>query len=230
MAEGPKSFFINAIDNLVDPVRNTRWRVIIPNDIWQAVGIAPTNSPQSFNDAVGGDFPLHVKTAKIPDISITEGAHYYMGFLSNYPINAKVNGEMNFETILLEDLRAYEVMLGWSNACINTGLLVRNGQENDRMTDTGIRLGLGSHKDVGNNDHEVLRNQTIKVELYNWMRGESIMTVNLINAWPKMVSTMDLTYKAEASLVNFNFTLIYDRWNVEVHQYNTKRTGTKELS
>ena len=231
-----KSFFINAIDNLVDPMRNTRWRVFVPDTIWNAVGIKTTNGPSFNADAYGGDFFLHVKTAKIPEITITEGAHYYMGFLSNYPINAKVNGEMPFETIMLEDIRAYEAMLGWSNACINTGLLMPGGQlnagtgdQNDRMTDTGIRLGLGSHKDVKNIDHEVLRNQTVKVELFNWMTGSPILTITLINAWPKAVSGADLTYKSDASLVNFNFTLIYDRWNVVVHKYDTERAGNKEI-
>ena len=226
------NYFISGIDNLRDPVRNTRWRLLIPDTIRSAVGIAATNGPQFNGNAIPGlDYSLHVKTAHVPEIQITEGAHYYMGFVSNYPVNAKLNGSMSFETILLEDIRAYEIMMGWNQACLNTGILAGdvNGTTQDRMSKTGIRLGLGALKDASwKPDYAILRNQTISVQMYNWLTGDPIMTVTLINAWPSKVSGFDLTYKNDAQLVSFNFELMYDRWSVFVHNYNPVRDGVKE--
>lgn len=237
MAEQTKNFFITGIDNLPDPVRNTRWKVLIPDTIWNAVGIAPSNA-QKFTGPEGANlYSLHIKTAKIPEITISEGAHHYMGFISNYPINAKLNGEMPFSTILLEDMAAYEMMVGWNNACLNSAILMPGGEgaesgnaggQTDRMTATGIAAGLGVHKNKGTPDSTVLRNQSIDVVLYNWMTGTPLLTVTLHNAWPKAVSGFDLTYK-EAALVEFNFTLIYDRWTVKIAKpYSNARVGTKE--
>lgn len=211
-----KLFFLSAIDNLRDPVRNTRWRMLIPDTIFAATGIAVTNGDQFANGQEGTDeFALHIKTAKIPDISITEGKHWYMGFPSNHPINATIGGEQSYQTILLEDMRAYEAMLAWEQACLNTGLLVQEDGVTDRMNLTGLRLGLGNHKDSQNPTSVILRNQTVKIELYNWMTGDVILQIYLYNAWPKGVSGGELSYES-ASIMNFNFNLIYDRWGVHI--------------
>lgn len=210
-----KLFFLNQIDNLRDPVRNTRWRVLIPSEVFAASGIQVTNGDQFTNGEDGVDnFSMHVKTCKIPDITLSEGKHWYMGFPSSYPTNATIEANLDFQTILLEDMRAYEAMLGWEQSCLNTGLLV-NKSNNDRMNQTGIRLGLGNHKDNENPTSRVLRNSNVKVELYNWMRGDVIMTLNLINAYPTSVKGFDLSYES-ASLVNFNFTLHCDRWTINI--------------
>jgi len=211
-----KLFFLSAIDNLRDPVRNTRWRMLIPDTVFAATGIAVTNGDQFANGQDGTDeFSLHIKTAKIPDISITEGKHWYMGFPSNHPINAEIGGEQGFQTILLEDMRAYEAILGWEQACLNTGILVQEDGVTDRMNLTGLRLGLGNHKDQANPTSAVLRNQTVKIELYNWMTGDVILQVFLYNAWPKSVTSGDLSYES-ANIMNFTFNLIYDRWGVHI--------------
>lgn len=210
-----KLFFLSQIDNLRDPVRNTRWRVLIPSEVFAASGIQVTNGDQFTNGEDGTDnFSLHVKSCKIPEITLTEGKHWYMGFPSSYPTNATIEANLDFSTILLEDMRAYEAMLGWEQACLNTGLLVDKGGT-DRMNLTGVRLGLGNHKDTDNPTSQVLRNSNVKVQLYNWMRGDVIMTLTLINAYPTKVGGFDLGYES-ANLVNFNFTLHCDRWTINI--------------
>lgn len=222
-----KLFFLSAIDNLRDPVKNTRWRMLVPNTIFAATGISVTNGDQFSGGEEGTDeFALHVKTAKIPDITITEGQHNYMGFPSKHPINATIGGTMDFQTILLEDIRAYEAVLAWEQSCLNTGILVGDDGVTDRMNLTGLRLGLGNHKDSNNPTSAVLRNQTIKVELYNWMTGDVILQIYLYNAWPKSVTGGNLSY-TNAEIMNFNFQLIYDRWGVHIPKdYSTGLSPT----
>lgn len=210
-----KLFFLSQIDNLRDPVRTTRWRVLIPSDVFAASGIQVTNGDQFTNGEDGTDnFALHVKSCQIPTIKLQEGQHHYMGFPQSHPINADIAADINFETILLEDMRAYEAMLGWEQACLNTGILVDNTYK-DRMNQTGLRLGLGNHKDSENPTAKVLRNADIKIELYNWMRGDVIMRLNLINAYPTEIAGFDLSYK-QADIANFKFTLHADRWTIQI--------------
>jgi len=213
-----KLFYLSAIDNLRDPVRNTRWRMLIPDTIFAATGISVTNGDQFANGQEGTDeFALHVKNAKIPDITMTDATHNYMGFKSHHPVNAEIDGTQNFETIMLEDMRAYEAILAWEQSCLNTGLLVQEDGVSDRMNQTGLRLGLGNHKDGENPTSTVLRNQTIKIELYNWMTGDVILQVYLYNAWPKQVNqNQNLTYAPNAEIMNFTFQLQYDRWGLHI--------------
>ena len=220
----PTFFFLNNIDTLRDPVRSTRWRVLIPQSIFKASGIQVTVG-KDFGQADGvsgtNEFALHVKTCDIPDITINEDKHNYMGFGSSYPTGAEISGELSFDTILLEDMRAYEAMLAWSQACLNTGILANSDNSdgiNNRMSDAGLELGLGQHKDMGNNAYgsgalNVLRNSDIKIELYNWMRGDRIVVVKLINAYPKSVKgPKNFNYDSNGKIQQFNFTLHYDRF------------------
>lgn len=210
-----KLFFLSQIDNLRDPVRNTRWRVLIPSEVFAATGISITNGDQFSNGQDGtDDFALHVKTCQIPEITVMEGQHHYMGFPQHHPINAKIDANIAFETIMLEDMRAYEAILAWEQAALNTGVLV-NESNQDRMNQTGLRLGLGNHKDPESATSIILRNNTIKVELYNWMRGDVIMRLNLINAYPTKVGGFNLSYK-QADFVKFDFTLHADRWTIQI--------------
>lgn len=210
-----KLFFLSGIDNLRDPVRTTRWRVLIPSSVFAASGIQVTNGDQFTNGEDGTDnFALHVKTCKIPELKNQSADHHYMGFPQAHVVNTNISADIDFETILLEDMRAYEAMLGWEQACQNTGVLV-DGRLNDRMNQTGLRLGLGNHKDIENPTSPVVRNTDIKIELYNWMRGDVIMRLNLINAYPTTVGGFDLSYK-QADIANFTFSLHADRWTVQI--------------
>lgn len=204
-------FFISKIDGLRDPYKTTRWRVLIPGAIFQNV---VTRNGQ-FKDADGADdFALLVKTCKIPDIGIEYKEINYMGFKSWFPVNAKIDAEMPFEGILYEDMRGYEAMLGWQQAILNTSLL-QDGDKKDLTEATaGNGVGLGREKN-GNNDKFLLRNNTIKIELYNWMTGLPVMTVHLINASPMKVGGPSLNY-ANAEIGKFDFTLKCDRWSVEI--------------
>jgi len=209
-------FYLSAIDHLRDPARNTRWRVLVPGAIFSDTGYQNTNAENLFEDtdAETDDFSLHVKTCKIPDITLTQLPHDYMGFKSFFVTNAKIDADLSFETIFLEDARAYEALLAWHQACINTGLLKIGDNLADAFTDaSGLKLGLGHHKD--DETTRVLRNTNVKVEMYNWYTGEVILRVNLINAVPTSVTGWDLNY-LDGGLIKFNFTLHCDRWTVTV--------------
>lgn len=210
-----KLFSLNGIDNLRDPVRNTRWRVLIPSEIFAASGIQVTNGNQFNNGQDGTDeFALHVKTCKIPELKTEAKDHWYMGFKQKHVVNTDMSAELDFQTILLEDMRAYEAMMAWEQACHNTGILV-DKSNNDRMNATGLKLGLGNHKDVNNGTAMVVRNNTAKVQLYNWMNGDIIMELALINAYPTSIGGFDLNYN-QADLVNFTFKLQCDRWTIHI--------------
>lgn len=210
-----KLFFLSGIDNLRDPARSTRWRVLIPAEVFAATGIQPTNGLDFGTGEEGtDDFALHVKSCQIPGIGIQDDQHNYMGFKSSYPVNADISAEIDFETIMLEDMRAYEAVLAWQQSILNTGVLVDESSQ-DRMNQTGLKLGLGNHKDVESDTSLVLRNADIKVELYNFMRGETILQMRMINAYPKRVEPVGLSY-SDAKILNFTFKLHCDRWTVHV--------------
>jgi hypothetical protein len=210
-------FFLSNIDHLRDPVRNTRWRVLVPNTIWTAVNASNliTNGENFVNEGGEDEFALHVKTCTIPNITVTHAAHNYMGFPSAYPVNATIAADFPFSTILLEDMRAYEAVFHWLQACINTNLLVDESKQGRTVQEIGLATGLGNHKDAESSTAAVLRNSSIKVELYNWMRGDVILRVTLINAFPTGVNGYPLTYAPDAAIVNFDFTLHCDRWTIE---------------
>ncbi len=221
-----KDFFLGAIDGQRDPFRTTRWRVWVPGEVFNATGVPPTNG-DSFGTLDGeSDFSLNVKTSKIPDITVDTREIEYMGFKSFHPVNANISAEIDFETQMLEDMRAYEAVLAWQQSVLNTGVLV-DGTNKDRMNQTGLELGLGNHKVATNPTAQVLRNQNVRVELYNWMTGDLILRLNLINAFPIRVTGPSLN-AGNADLARFTFALKCDRWTVFIApDYKTgKGAGT----
>ena len=219
-----KVFWAGNIDQLPDPVRTTRWRFIVDQDIFQAIGIEPTNG-----DSFGKDFEsqknftIHiVEGPKIPDLQTKDDAIMYMGFEKYYPVQQQqLAGEVDLTGLLLEDARAYETVLAWNQCCLNTGILNSDGKGDtnagsNRIADgkNAIGLGLGQQENYSNPTAILLRNQNVTLELYDWMYGEVIMAIRYINAWPKSVSVPTTSTTPSAKLAKFKFTLRYDRWNI----------------
>jgi hypothetical protein len=140
---------LSQIDNLRDPVRNTRWRFLIPSEVFAASGIQLPMVIIYHGEDGTDNFSLHVKSCKISRNYQTEENTGKWEFLPHIQPMLLIEANLDFSTILLEDMRAYEAMLGWEQACLNTGLLVDKGGT-DRMNLTGVRLGLGNHKDTDN--------------------------------------------------------------------------------
>lgn len=216
-------FYLSAIDNLADPSRKTRWRMLIPSGILASTGYSNTNGLDLFNDPSPDEFALHIKTCKIPEMNYTQAGHNYMGFKSNFVTNAKLEATLGFTAILLEDMRAYEAMLAWQQGGLNTGLLASgegHAPEAFKFTnDSKIPLGLGHHKDNADLG-KVVRNNIIKCEMYNWYSGAVTLTVTLINAFPTKVGGWDLDYSDQGGLNMFSFDLHCDRWEVKVNPGN----------
>ena len=219
-----KVFWAGNIDQLPDPVRTTRWRFIVDQDIFQATGIEPTNG-----DSFGKDFEsqknftIHiVEGPKIPDLQTKEDKIMYMGFEKYYPVQQQqLAGTVDLTGLLLEDARAYETVLAWNQCCLNTGILNSDGKGDtnagsNRIADgkNAIELGLGQQENYSNPTAILLRNQNVTLELYDWMYGEVIMAVRYINAWPMSVSVPTEFKYDSATLAQFKFTLKYDRWNI----------------
>lgn len=221
------TFFVTKMDPLADPVRNTRWRFLIPQSIITATGVTPTNlNAGEFDD----EFALLVKSHTLPTLATTMAAVNYMGFESQYPVGQEgLSGQAQCTAQVLEDGWGYEMMLGWNQAGLNTGVLVPEIEtpDGDKLTVTGIGRGLGHHKDTKNPNYAVLRNNTIKVQLYDWMYGKPILTVTYINAYPMSVAGFELAATNQAALAMFNFTLRYDRWTIKFHDY--KRPQVQQL-
>jgi hypothetical protein len=212
-----KLFFQSGIDGLRDPVRSTRWRVKIPTEVLKVVGKVNLANGNFAGTEDGTDnFALHVKSCKFPERVIQMQEQFYMGFGQAHVTNATLAADIPFQSILLEDMRAYEFMLAWQSMCINTGVLINEAGVDKVNQSANIRLGLGTHKDTNNNDLVgVVRNSTVAIELYNWMNGDVIARMNMVNAFPINVGGFDLAYQT-ASLINFPFTLHCDRWEVAV--------------
>jgi len=220
-------FYLSAIDHLKDPSRKTRWRMLLQSSILSHTFYNNTNKSDLFenSDESTNEFALHVKDCKIPDITLTQAAHNYMGFKSSYVTNAKIDATFPFKAIVLEDMRAYEAILGWHQACLNTGLLKQGATGIDVFTtQSGITLGLGHHKD--DETIHITRNNNIKVEMYNWFTGKVIMTVNLINAVPTIVSGWSMDYEEAGGLNYFTFTLHADRWTVNITENGGKDSNS----
>ena len=219
-----KVFRAGNIGQLPDPVRSTRWRFIVDQDIFQATGIEPTNG-----DSFGKDFEsqknftIHIVGGpKIPEVKTKAESIKYMGFDKWYPTQQDgLSGQVDLTGLLLEDARAYETVLAWNQCCLNTGILNSDGKGDtnagsNRIADgkNAIELGLGQQENYSNPTAILLRNQNVTLELYDWMYGEVIMAVRYINAWPMSVSVpTDFKYD-NATLAQFKFTLKYDRWNI----------------
>jgi hypothetical protein len=219
-----KVFWAGNIDQLADPVRSTRWRFCVDQDIFQAIGIDPTNG-----DSFGKDFEsrknftIHIVGGpKIPDVKTKRENISYMGFKKWYPTQQDgLDGTVELTGLLLEDGKAYETILAWNQCCLNTGILNSDGKgdtnaASNRIADgkNAIELGLGQQENHTNPTAILLRNQNVTLELYDWMYGEVIMAIRYINAWPAEVKVDgNLSYN-EAKLMQFKFTLQYDRWNI----------------
>ena len=209
-------FFLSAIDVLRDPARDTRWRLLVPPSIFAATGIKPSNG-LDFGSGLDGmnDFALHVDSCSIPELNVKDDYISWMGFKSAFPVNAEISADLAFETKLLEDMRAYEAMLGWQQSLVNTGVLV-DANDADRMGVVGDQLGLGQHKDIKNPSSTVLRNNGIAVEMYDWSKGQVILRLKLINAHPTKVEGFELHHGEDAKLLKFKFTLHCDRWTIYI--------------
>ena len=211
-----KMFFLSAIDNLRDPARNTRWRMMIPAGIFAATGIKPTNGLDFGSGEAGmDDFALHIDSCDIPAIDMKTDDLNWMGFKSAYPVSADISADIKLKAKLLEDMRAYEAMVAWEQNLLNTGILT-DANSNDRVSDVGVRLGLGQHKDYQNATSTALRNNVVRVEMYNWMRGEVIFRLNLINTFPKNIGGWNLEHGESGKLINFDITLHCDRWSIYI--------------
>lgn len=223
------TFFLTGIDGLRDPARSTRWRVLLPGDIFKETGYSNTNGGKDrnlFETNSAEEFALLIKKCTIPEITLETKDHEYMGFKSQYVTNAKIDADFPLEAIMLEDMRAYEALMAWHQNCINTGLLVSpeatgdTADGDDRTTTlSGIDLGLGVHKEAGKGETPVhtVKNSGIKIQMYNWFKTEEvILEIRLINAIPKRVGGFSLDYGPSGNLIKFPFTLHADRWTIRI--------------
>ncbi|MCQ2123277.1 MAG: hypothetical protein MJZ25_03750 [Fibrobacter sp.] len=221
-----KTFWAGQIDNLPDPVRSTRWRMIIPTDIFKLIGVETTNGDSFGIDGGDDDFTLHInKGLKIPAVKTKDASIKYMGFEKYYPTQQDgLANTISMECLLLEDMRAYEAMLAWNQTCFNQGILARSPgamvPDNDRTSVEGnnnIYLGLGQQENHNNLYAKLLRNACVRLELYDWNYGNVILTVVFENAWPKAVdaSSFGLDYD-QAKLGTFKVEFRYDRFNLHI--------------
>ena len=219
-----KVFYASAIDHLVDPQRSTRWRLIVPSDIFRLVGVNCTNGVHFGTEGGDDEFALHVQTSKIPPVETEDKAINYMGFESWFPVKQKgLAGTIDIECLLLEDMRALEMMMAWNQTVFNQGILSNTGtndaiHESDRIANEGnnrIYLGLGQQENHNNVYAGLLRNASIRLELYDWMYGNVTLSVLFVNAWPKKVDAgkTNLGYQ-NADLGKFSVTFRYDRFNI----------------
>ena len=220
-----KVFYASAIDHLVDPQRTTRWRLIVPSDIFRLVGVNCTNGVHFGTEGGDDEFALHVQSgAKVPAAETEDKAINYMGFESWFPVKQKgLAGTIDIECLLLEDMRALEMMMAWNQTVFNQGILSNTGtndaiHESDRIANEGnnrIYLGLGQQENHNNVYAGLLRNASIRLELYDWMYGNVTLSVLFVNAWPKKVdaSGMNLDYQ-NADLGKFKVQFRYDRFNI----------------
>ena len=219
-----KVFWVGNIDNLADPVRSTRWRFCVDQDIFRAIGIEPTNGVSFGKDFESQkNFSLHIVGAPpIPAIKTKDEAIHYMGFDKYYPVQQEgLAGTAKLTALLLENGTAYETVVGWNQCCLNTGILNADGKGDtnagsNRIAEgtNAIQLGLGQQENYSNPTAMLLRNQNVTLELYDWMHGEVIMAIRYINAWPKEVGEISNFNYEQAKLQKFDFTLRYDRWNI----------------
>lgn len=222
-----KVFYASAIDHLVDPQRSTRWRLIIPSDIFRLVGVNCTNGVHFGTEGGSDEFALHVQQGgKVPAAEIKDASVKYMGFEKFFAVQQQgLAGTIDITCLLLEDMRALEMMLAWNQTCLNQGILSNTGtndaiHESDRIATEGnnqIYLGLGQQENHNNVYAGLMRNASIRLELYDWMYGNVTLSVLFVNAWPKKVdpSKTSLSYD-NATLGTFGVTFRYDRFNVYI--------------
>lgn len=217
-------FFASAIDNLADPYRTTRWRFVIPSEITKMASINTTNG-QDFKTNTD-ELTLQISGGvKVPKVGVKSDSQWYMGFEKKFAtMQDGLAGQMPLDFIYLEDNRAYEAMVGWNQSVLNQGVLVNKAgvstkHEDSRTANEGtshIFLGLGQQSNISNGTRQVMRNSTVQLELYDWMYGDTILVVSLINAWPLSVEGVSgLSYNG-AKLGIFKATLQYDRFTLYI--------------
>lgn len=219
-----KLFFGSAIDHLADPFRTTRWRMLFSTSIFDALGMDLTNHYQFDHQDGEADFALYINEApQIPKVTLVEKDISYMGFKKLYPAGQTgLNGTMQMGGVCTEDMAPYEALLEWRNMVYNTGELVNANKQdaqwqNNRIAQDSsnhIHLGLGQQANWQNPTAQLLRNQCITMELYDWMYGNCILSVTYINAWPKEVSITNQFRYGSAELGTWSAQFAYDRFTL----------------
>lgn len=234
-------FWAGAIDNLPDPVRTTRWRLVIPQSIFELVGVEASNGDHFMNEGGSDEFALHVSEGmSVPEIDTEDKSIWYMGFEKYFPTKQNgLAGTQQIKGLLLEDIKAYEAMVAWNQTCLNTGILSDSptnqmpDSTTSRNTNEGsnkIYLGLGQQENFGNQYAGLLRNAAVRMELYDWNYGNVLLSICYINCWPKKVK-LDNTFNYQnADLGKFSVTFRYDRWNLYIPKRGYKVIGPPSAS
>ena len=227
-------FYVSELDNKRDPVRSTKWRLIIPGNILTIIGnYKLSNGKDSSTDLeLSREFAVGIQGFTMPQIQTTAQKLMFMGFESNFPTGqSNLASTTNVTINMFEDMRSYEYISSWNQSCYNTGVL-EDENKNNRTAQSGLKLGLGTHKDNITNEanrHDLLRSD-VKFQLYNWANGNIILECRLINAWPSTVGSVSaFNYATNANLVTFQTTFTYDRFKLFIpKQYNAtwENTGT----
>lgn len=219
-----KVFFGAAIDHLADPYRTTRWRMLFSTKIFDALGMDLTNHYQ-FNHQDGEiDFALYISSpGSIPKVTLSHDVLNYMGFKKEYCTGQTgLNGEFTVNGIATEDMAAYEALMEWRNLVYNTGELTSANREDavwatNRIAQDSanhLHLGLGQQANWANPTVQLLRNQCVTLELYDWMYGNCILSITYINAWPISVDLNGQHGYQSASLGTWQASFVYDRFTM----------------
>lgn len=219
-----KVFYGSAIDTLADPYRTSRWRMLISTEIFHAFGMGLQNHDQF--DIQDGEsyFAYYIQTPpSIPAVSLDSKSFYYMGFKKWYPTGQTgLDGDFTIGGVCTEDMAPYEAMMEWRNLIYNTGELTlanrsdANWQTNRIAQDSSnhIHLGLGQQANWTNPTVQLLRNQTVTLEYYDWMYGNCIFSITYINAWPTKVELPTTGGYESASLGTWKASFKYDRFTI----------------
>lgn len=225
--EGKKKLFFGAaIDHLADPFRTTRWRMLFSTGIFNALGMDLTNHYQFDHQDGEADFALYInKPPSIPSVELQKDQINYMGFKKQYPVGQTgLDGEFTVGGVCTEDMAPYEALLEWRNTVYNTGELSKSPKEDANWetnriaqdSSNHIHLGLGQQANWANPTVQLLRNQCVTLELYDWMYGNCILSVTYINVWPKKVAiNSGLSYES-ARLGTWEANFVYDRFTMWV--------------
>ena len=226
-------FYVSELDNKRDPVRSTKWRLIIPGNILDIIKkFYLSNGKNGMEpEEMSREMAVGIQGFTLPQINTTIQKLQFMGFESTFPTGqSNLAGTAQVTINMFEDMRSYEYLAAWNQSCYNTGVL-EDERKNNRTAISGLKLGLGTHKDNITNEenrHDLLRSD-VKFQLHNWANGNIILECRLINAWPSIVNGGQFNYGTNANLVTFQTTFTYDRFKIFVpEQYNTtwENTGT----
>jgi hypothetical protein len=113
-------------------------------------------------------------------------------------------------------------MMEWRNLVYNTGEMTlanrsdANWQTNRIAQDSSnhIHLGLGQQANWPNPTVQLLRNQSVTLEYYDWMYGDCIFSITYINAWPKKVELPKQGTYGVGDLGEWRATFQYDRFTI----------------